>query len=97
MTRGEARRCEYLVGEIEGGEAGDGAVAGDLVDDEVGVSLLEGAAEAGERGGEAGDADVGLGEGGAALRRRRWSYGAGAAGEGAERGFCEGERGEDGV
>jgi hypothetical protein len=67
------------------------------VDDEVGVALLEGGAEAGERGGEAGDADVGLGEGGAALRRRRLDCGAGAAGEGTGRGFCEGERGEDGV
>jgi hypothetical protein len=86
----------YLVGEVEGGEADEGPVAGDLVDDEVGVALLEGAAEAGERGGEAGDADIGLGEGGAALRRRLGD-GAGAAGEGAGRWFCEGERGEDGV
>ena len=72
MTRGEARRCEYLVGEIEGGEAGDGAVAGDLVDDEVGVAVLEDAAEAGEGGGgEAGDADLGLGDG-ARARHGRW-------------------------
>ena len=92
---------------MEGGEADEGAVAGDLVDDEIGVALLEGAAEAGKRGGEAGDADVGLGEalGGAALRLRgRLGYGAGvagvgmgAAGEGVGRGLCEGERGEDGV
>lgn len=37
-----------LVGEVEGGQADEGAVARDLVDDEVGVALLEGAAEAGE-------------------------------------------------
>lgn len=89
-------RTYTLVGEIEGGEADEGAVAGDLVDDEVGVPLLEGAAEAGERISEAGDADVGLGQGGAELRGWR-GYGASAAGEGTGGGFCEGERGEDGV
>lgn len=48
------------VGEIEGSEADEGAVAGDLVDDEVGVALLQRAAEARDGGGEARDADVGL-------------------------------------
>jgi hypothetical protein len=59
-----------VVGEVEGGEADEGAVAGDLVDDEVGVALLERAAEARGGGGEAGDADVGLVQGSAAWRRR---------------------------
>ena len=50
------------VGEIEGCEADEGAVAGDLVDDEVGVAVLEDATEAGEGGGEAGNARLGLGK-----------------------------------
>jgi len=80
------------VGEIEGCEADEGAVAGDLVDDEVGVALLEGAAEARYGGGEAGDADVGLGQGPAARRGRgcgRMGRRAGAevGGEGTGEGF----------
>jgi len=87
------------VGEIEGCEADEGAVAGDLVDDEVGVALLEGAAEARYGGGEAGDADVGLGQGPAARRgrmggARRAGAGAGAAEVGGE-GTGEGFRGAE--
>jgi hypothetical protein len=66
--RGEGDLIDVV--EIEGCEADEGAVAGDLVDDEVGVALLEGAAEARYGGGEAGDADVGLGQGPAARRGR---------------------------
>ena len=85
------------VGEIEGCEADEGAVAGDLVDDEVGVALLEGAAEARYGGGEAGDADVGLGQGPAARRGRIGGgrrAGAGAAEVGGE-GTGEGFRGAE--
>jgi hypothetical protein len=55
-------RGQYLGGEIEGGEADEGPIAGDLVDDEVRVAVLEDAAEAGEGGGEAGYARLRLGE-----------------------------------
>jgi hypothetical protein len=86
---------KYLlaVGGIEGGEANEGAVAGDLVDDEVGVALLERAVEARDGGGEAGDADVGLGQR-CAARRGRMGCGTGAevGGGRAGRGF----RGEEG-
>lgn len=61
LQRGSSGEKDLLdVGEIEGSEADEGAVAGDLVDDEVGVALLQRAAEARDGGGEARDADVGL-------------------------------------
>jgi hypothetical protein len=53
-------RIRYLGREIEGGEADEGAIAGDLVDDEVRVAVLEDAAEAREGGGEAGYARLRL-------------------------------------
>ena len=43
-----AVRAWYLGWEIERGELDEGAVAGDLVDNEVGVAVLEDATEAGE-------------------------------------------------
>lgn len=92
----EPERRDLAVGEVEGGEADEGAVEGDLVDDEVGVALLEGAAEAREGGGEEGDADVGLGQWGAARGGRR-GYGAvagdAAGSEARGGGFWVGERG----
>jgi len=88
--RGSSREKYLLaVGEIEGGEADEGAVSVDLVDDEVGVALLERAAEARDGGGEAGDADVGLGQ-------RRWRMGCGTGAEVGGGRPGRGFRGEEG-
>jgi hypothetical protein len=73
-----SQRTWYLGGEVERGELDESAIAGNLMDDEVGIAVLEDAAESREGGGKAGDARLRLGEWGRA-RHGIWVAGGSSA------------------